>query len=125
MTVKLPPGMFDTETTHFVDASPPPVKSVRLRLAAGSTGIPAPVTLAVGRHIIGRATDASMTVHHPQVSRHHAIAVVNEFGMTLEDWKSANGTFVNNEPVQGAPAVVSDGDTIAFGSVQFTVEFLR
>ena len=81
--------------------------------------------LEQGRHIIGRAEGTTMTVRHPQVSRHHAIIVVTGESVTVEDWKSANGTWVNAAKVERQPAVLNAGDTLAFGSVEFSVELIR
>lgn len=118
-TVKLPDIDFDA--TQFMQ---PAVRAIRLTPAPGTTGGAGPVVLERGRHVVGRANDAALTINNRQVSRNHAVLLVTDTSVTLEDWKSANGTFLNMETVEGQPVTLKTGDTIAFGSVEFTVELL-
>ena len=99
-------------------AAVPTLRGVKFSGATGS------VELGLGSHIVGRADDTSMTIRNPQVSRHHAVITVTDAGVTLEDKKSGNGTFLNMQRMQRDVVTLKSGDIVAFGSVEFTVELL-
>jgi len=80
--------------------------------------------IGLGSHLVGRADDTALTIRNPQVSRHHAVIVVTEAGATLEDLKSANGTFLNMQRLQKGVVPLGTGDILSFGSVELTVELL-
>ena len=96
----------------------PKLRGIKLSGANGN------VELGLGRHVVGRADDTALTIRNPQVSRHHAAIVVMDADAAVEDNKSGNGTFVNTKRVQGAAMPLKSGDTVSFGSVEFTVELL-
>jgi pSer/pThr/pTyr-binding forkhead associated (FHA) protein len=67
--------------------------------------------------VVGRGSQAHLTVDTERASRAHArIERVGE-EWHLVDLESANGTFLNGEPVTGARALVS-GDVIGVGEVE-------
>ena len=119
----------EAETRPIQQADDPPTMETAMLQApvlrgiklSGATG---DVELGIGDHIVGRADDTALTIRNPQVSRHHAVLHVSEAGVMLEDRKSANGTFVNMQRMQGGPVALNSGDVISFGSVEFSVEFL-
>jgi hypothetical protein len=77
--------------------------------------------LAPGRMKIGRQDADIQLENDTQVSRAHAVLVVDEQGMALiEDNGSTNGTFLNNEKVSTAP--LAPGDMLRIGTTQFRVE---
>ncbi len=53
------------------------------------------------------------------MSRHHARFALDNQGLSVADLQSANGTFVNGQQV--TEARLSDGDTLAFAKLLFTV----
>ncbi|HEY0788204.1 MAG TPA: FHA domain-containing serine/threonine-protein kinase [Thermoanaerobaculia bacterium] len=63
---------------------------------------------------IGRDRSCSIVLGHPAVSRRHAILIITDSSFTLEDLKSANGTYVNNTRVERA--TIKPGDIIRFGA---------
>jgi predicted component of type VI protein secretion system len=70
--------------------------------------------------VIGReGTD--VVLQDPEVSRRHAAIRVQGDGVAIEDLGSTNGTFVNDERIEGTRAL-RDGDTVRFGN---TVWVLR
>jgi len=77
--------------------------------------------LAPGRLKIGRQDADILLANDSQVSRAHAVLVVDERSMAvIEDNGSTNGTYLNNERVQTAP--LAPGDVLRIGNTQFRVE---
>lgn len=56
------------------------------------------------------------------MSRNHAIIRKESTQLILVDLGSANGTFVNNQPISN-PTVLNDKDEIKFGDVKFTIRY--
>jgi pSer/pThr/pTyr-binding forkhead associated (FHA) protein len=75
------------------------------------------LTLNPGRMTIGRANDCDLVVSEPSVSSRHAQVIVNASGTTLMNLFSANGTFVNGEPIDTVR--LKAGDMIQMGRVEF------
>ena len=68
-----------------------------------------------GTYIIGRGQSAKIRLAYPSISERHALLILHGQTARLEDMHSANGTYVNGEPIQGivelgADAVVQIGD---------------
>jgi DNA-binding winged helix-turn-helix (wHTH) protein len=72
------------------------------------------IPLADGEHVIGRDPGVAIHVDSPDVSRRHALIVVSDGGVAIEDLSSKNGTKLNDTPVTGR-AALSDGDRIQLG----------
>ena len=70
---------------------------------------------------IGRAVDNDVRLTSGLVSRHHCRIESGPDGVWVVDLGSANGTFVNGQRVSG-PTVLSPGDAVQFGAVQFRYE---
>ena len=70
---------------------------------------------------IGRAADNSLVLDDDMASAHHARLSFQDGQWWLEDLGSRNGTEVNGIPFEG-PLVVTYGDQIAFGRVEFRLE---
>ena len=69
-------------------------------------------------NLIGRAADNTIRLDAEVVSAHHArLSYLSGWQWWLEDLGSRNGTTVNGIPVEG-PIVVTEGDQIAFGTVE-------
>jgi len=69
---------------------------------------------------IGRTPENSICIQDTNVSRRHGILVRDGDNYQLHDFKSANGTFVNGEPIMAAK--LKDGASIRFGSVELRYE---
>ena len=70
--------------------------------------------------IAGRELSCTLPILDPAVSRRHAELWVTEAGrVEVQDLESRNGTWVNGARVQRA--TVAPGDTLAFGTVTFTL----
>lgn len=109
-----------TRTDESPDRNSP---SVRLRLKGKNLGV-AGREYALTREVnlIGRGRDASTTIIDSSVSRIHAKIWIDEAGIRVEDLKSANGTFVNDETTFPGGTPVQRGDRLRFGNVEFEVE---
>ncbi len=64
--------------------------------------------------MVGRDRTCSVVLAHPAVSRRHARITMASGALTLEDLKSANGTYVNNTRVERV--VLKPGDVVRFGA---------
>jgi DNA-binding winged helix-turn-helix (wHTH) protein len=74
------------------------------------------IGLRPGENIIGRASDAAVSISMAEVSRRHARIVVDEGRATLEDLGSKHGTRVGQRRVEG-PVELHHGDEIVVGPV--------
>jgi DNA-binding winged helix-turn-helix (wHTH) protein len=77
------------------------------------------IPLLEGVNVIGRASEAAISIDSPGISRHHARIVVTHGEATLEDLGSKNGTHVNGSRIT-APCRLSDGNEIRLGAVVVT-----
>lgn len=93
----------------------------RLAVIAGAS--PAVHHLSVHRgYVIGRGDDADVRVDHASVSRRHARLNLGP-APSLEDLKSANGTFVDGRPVPGGgAAAVASGSVIELGEAMLVLQ---
>lgn len=72
-------------------------------------------------NLIGRGKDCTLTIIDPSVSRIHAKLSVERSGaLTVEDLKSSNGTFLNDERID--VATIHHRDVVRFGNVEFLVD---
>ena len=76
--------------------------------------------LPPGRFLIGRSTDCQLSLDDPLVSRKHALLIVSEAGVDVQDLGSRNGVLVNGEKITGQRPVRS-GDRVTIGSQDLTV----
>jgi serine/threonine protein kinase len=65
-----------------------------------------------GLQTIGRASSCDVPIQDRRASRQHASVNFDGHTCTVSDAGSANGTFVNNQPVGGAGRVLKEGDRI-------------
>ena len=82
---------------------------VRLRYLVHDLEVPP------GEFVIGRSPDCQLSLDDPLVSRRHAILVVQNEGVFVEDLSSRNGVLVNSKRISG-PTRLSDGDQLQVGS---------
>lgn len=79
------------------------------------------VPLSRGTYTIGRA-GSDIVIADPALSRKHAVLIVTEDAILLEDLNSVNGTVVDGRPVTTASITVSS--TLRFGSSRCRIELL-
>jgi predicted component of type VI protein secretion system len=70
--------------------------------------------------LIGRAEDCDVRPLGEEVSRRHCAVVLEGSGLTVEDLKSRNGTYVNGVRI-AAKVPVTDGDILRVGPLELKV----
>lgn len=68
--------------------------------------------------LIGRSSKAEIQVDQESISRNHACIANTRRGVFIKDLGSTNGTFVNDEPVQGEKQL-HNGDLVKIGRTIF------
>jgi hypothetical protein len=71
---------------------------------------------------IGRSDNNSISIADPYASGEHALLTWRNGQWWLEDRDSRNGTLLNDMPVD-TPLIVSHGDVIGLGQMQFRFEY--
>ena len=71
-----------------------------------------------GSLTVGRSSDSDICIPIDEISRHHARLQAAADGVMVEDLGSANGTFINNQPVHG-PTLLKGGDELRMDTVRF------
>jgi hypothetical protein len=84
----------------------------------GEAGRQIPLTGAVD---IGREASLTLALEDTQISRRHARVSIQNNQAVVEDLGSTNGTYVNDQPIQG-PRALQAGDRVRVG---LTVLLLR
>jgi pSer/pThr/pTyr-binding forkhead associated (FHA) protein len=82
-----------------------------------STPLITGVTLTVGDMLVGRSSDCGIYIPDRTISRRHAKISVAIGAVTVEDFGSRNGTFVEEVPV--ASCALRLGQILRFGAVSF------
>lgn len=108
------PKQSDEPETRFRNVPP---KAVLRGVSGQYFGLIVPIP---GRLVIGRGSEADLSLDEPEMSRRHASLEVSADGLYLRDLGSANGTFVNG--VQVRDACLYSGDQISFDRNRFLVE---
>jgi hypothetical protein len=116
-------------------ASPAPASAPRVitPVTGGSDGarltaldrieaIPAEYALLKEEITVGRGEDNDIVIPHASVSRNHARLMRRTGAFELTDLNSTNGSYVNNQAVQGSIGVAS-GSEIRFGDIRFTLRY--
>lgn len=73
------------------------------------------------RCLIGRQATSDLPIPLSSISREHCELIVKDGSLTLRDLDSRNGTFRNEERVEGE-VEIEPGDRIAVGPIIFTVQ---
>ena len=77
-------------------------------------------TLTDGTYMIGRNPSCQICFSFPDVSERHAILTVRGNKAVVEDLHSANGTYVNGEPIDG-PVALDGGMVVQVGGSMLRV----
>jgi pSer/pThr/pTyr-binding forkhead associated (FHA) protein len=78
------------------------------------------ISLKHGKLLIGRAEECDIRPLGEEVSRRHCAVVAEGNGLTVEDLKSRNGTYVNGVKI-AAKVTAADGDVIRVGPLELKV----
>lgn len=90
---------------------------VKLKVARGAqAGQEIPIPTA--RFLVGRGEECHLRPRSDAVSRRHCALLVEDNRVTVHDFGSKNGTYVNGERVEGLQ-VVENGDQIHIGPLHF------
>jgi len=76
--------------------------------------------LREGSHIIGRQPSCDIVIPGRNVSKRHVECFVEHGVVTIRDLGSANGTFVNGNPV--TTCILKDGDKLLLGGYQLVLD---
>ena len=97
------------------------MSSIRVRLqctdALGATQL----LDITGGGVAGRDPAGDIVLEHPTVSRKHVHFSVRGDEVEIQDLGSANGTFVNNRPLDQRPVLLADGDQLRLGHLHLRV----
>jgi hypothetical protein len=80
-----------------------------------------PYLIKPGKNIVGRSSEADVQVDHESISRRHAQIENSGTILFVRDLSSTNGTFVNDQPVNG-PTMVEIGAFVQIGEVKFRID---
>jgi len=81
------------------------------------------IPIGNNRSVVGRTSSADVHLAKDDVSRQHALVWREAGAIWLVDLDSANGTFVNGEPISDVIDLI-DGDTLTFGGASFVFRVL-
>ncbi len=80
-------------------------------------------TVLVDDLVAGRLADSGLILTEGHPSRRHAKFTVSENESRLEDLGSSNGTFVNDQRIEG-PIILCSGDKVRFDIEEFEYRIL-
>src|SRR4051812_19089048 len=82
--------------------------------------------LPPGEYIIGREVDMKIRLHSDRVSRRHAQLSLSYFDWTIEDFGSANGTYVSGKKIAPSETIaVFPQQELTVGNVRLELRRLR
>ena len=113
----------DTAATGFHAASAPlhEARDARLVVERAPGHTPGMIYDIGEGAVLGRGDVAEIRLEDPFASSRHAQLVLQAGGVVLEDLGSTNGTYLNEELLQG-PAPLHSGDRVRIGDSEFTYE---
>jgi len=79
--------------------------------------------LEPGQYVIGRSPTSDVVVEDPLVSRRHARLLANDSAVLIEDLRSDNGVFVNEQRIRRSVRL-EDGDRILVGHQELVFSVL-
>jgi hypothetical protein len=109
--------------TGFYSATAPPhvAQAARLVVERAPGHTPGMIYDIGEGAVLGRGDAAEIRLDDPFASSRHAQLVVQAGVVVLEDLGSTNGTYLNEELLQG-PAPLHNGDRVRIGDSEFSYE---
>ncbi len=92
---------------------------VKLRVMQGS-GAGKEIKIPVAQFVIGRGENCHLRPRSDAVSRKHCALLMDDKQVVIQDFGSKNGTYVNEQRVEGSQ-VLSSGDELRIGPLRFEV----
>lgn len=92
---------------------------VKLRVIRGST-VGRLVSVPGEKFVIGRAEECNLRPRTDLISRRHCALIITQSQVSLEDYGSSNGTYLNGDRIEGSCGLKS-GDIISVGPLEFEV----
>jgi len=78
------------------------------------------ISLITPKFLIGREQDCHLRPNSELVSRHHCVFTLDEYSLRLRDLGSTNGTFVNDQRLEGE-TTLKEGDCVRVGKLDFEI----
>ena len=78
------------------------------------------IPIKIPRFVIGRDPDCNLRPASAMISKKHCAFMVKSGNVSLHDFDSTNGTFLNDEPVKGEVALKHD-DVVKVGPLTFKI----
>ena len=78
------------------------------------------IAVPVAKFLVGRGEECHLRPKSPAISRHHCVILTANGQVAVKDLGSKNGTFVNDQRIEGLQTVDS-GDVVAFGPLTFEI----
>ena len=109
--------------TGFHSATAPPhiAREARLVVERAPGHAPGMIYDIGDGAVLGRGDAAEIRLEDPFASSRHAQLILQAGTVVLEDLGSTNGTYLNEELLQG-PAPLHNGDRVRIGDSEFTYE---
>ncbi len=95
---------------------------VRLIVANGKN-VGQEIPVSGPKFLIGRADDCQLRPRSDVISRYHCVILVEEGFVSVRDFGSKNGTFVNDQQIMGEQEL-HDGDRLRVGQLEFDVDLM-
>ncbi len=109
-----------------VRPAPPPgtgaVTEARLTTVNPVDPLPAEYALLKDEISLGRGETNDVVIPHASISRAHARLMRRNGAFELMDLNSTNGSYVNEQPVQGS-VIVANGSEVRLGDIKFILRF--
>jgi pSer/pThr/pTyr-binding forkhead associated (FHA) protein len=99
-----------------------PITEARLTTIDPVDPIAAEYSLLKDEISLGRGEDNDIVIPHASVSRTHARLTRRGGAFEVADLNSTNGSYINDQPVQGS-AIVGSGSEVRFGDIRFVLSF--
>lgn len=106
----------DVELTIFADAQKRKVASL-VQYSGTRVGRCYNLDLSLPSYVAGRSPDADIRIDEQSVSRKHVQFHTSGGAVAVTDLGSANGTFINDNKLEGQQVVLKDGDFLRLGTV--------
>src|ERR1700753_1311945 len=78
------------------------------------------IELVDGEFVVGRGSDCQLALDDALVSRRHAMLLVADSDLFIENLSSRNGVWVNGDKIEGRTKL-ADGDKVRIGSQEMAV----